>query len=115
MEKYHCESDLCIYREIGKIPQFDTLEDSMCFDITIDENGKFVYLSTLYFSINPIEKELTSFINDLIEKELIPKNCNVGLWYLCEMDYSINVIGYYRDYEGDYDDEPQIDYFINLV
>ena len=39
MELFKTDSDLCVYREIKTIPEFETLEDSECIDITIDKNG----------------------------------------------------------------------------
>ena len=118
MEKFQCDSDLCVYREINTIPEFETLEDSECIDITIDKNGNISYDSTFLFTVSPILNGLTKFIQVLIEKEFIPKNCSVGVWYLCDFGLSLNIIGYYLDENGKCDvndDEPTIDYFINLV
>ena len=114
MDKFNCDSELCIYREIKTIPEFDTLNDIECIvDITIDKDGNIDYDSDSLLYMTPIIKELTSFINDLIEKEFIPLNCSVGLWYLCEGGYSLNIIGFYDG--DDFDDDPTINYFIDLV
>ena len=116
MEKFNCDSDLCIYREVSSDRLFEQFDDGDCVDIRIDKSGNITFLND-----DPIIDEnksgFTFFINELIEKDFLPVNCEVGIWYLC--DYicdggeSLNIIGFYDG--DDCDDDPTINYLIGLL
>ena len=113
MDKFNCNSELCVEREISRIPEFELFDEDCCIDIRIDKSGNVSFLNPWSF-IDDNKSELTILINDLIKKDFLPLNCEVGIWSLYQEDgESLNIIGYYDG--DDFDDDPTIDYFINLV
>ena len=80
----------------------------------VDELNKFRDGDYIRFSVNDGRVSLESeFIQSMVDNELIPKNCDCTMWYLCGLVERLNIMGY--NYDDDIEDnEINMDYFIDL-